>query len=302
MAGPSTPASIRTLIKPSDAVQWLLYYPPLSDAKVTSDVVATEQCRSLTAPANETCHTQRAEALLRFGRIEEALRAIDDALALDSRNGDANALRAIVQIAGNDKAAALKSASAATVSSPNAYRAWLALSYAQQAAFDLEQALASAQRARALEPNSSLLNARIAELLMSLGRIKEAEVAARSAIDANPLEARARTVLGFVHLAQIATRAARADFDAAIERDSFDPLSRLGLGLAIIRDGNLVGGREQLEIAVALDPTSSLLRSYVGKAYYEEKARSATLWRRLSSMLQRNGIRATRRRGSTTRS
>ena len=78
-------------------------------------------------------------------------------------------------------------------------------------------------------------------------------------------------MLGFVHLAQIDTRQARADFEAAIERDSFNPLARLGLGLAMIRDGELVEGREQLEIAVALDPTNSLLRSYVGKAYYEEK-------------------------------
>jgi len=77
-------------------------------------------------------------------------------------------------------------------------------------------------------------------------------------------------MLGFVHLAQIDTRQARADFEAAIERDSFNPLARLGLGLARIRDGELVEGREHLEIAVALDPTNSLLRSYVGKAYFEE--------------------------------
>ncbi len=50
-------------------------------------------------------------------------------------------------------------------------------------------------------------------------------------------------------------------------------LPRLGLGLAIIRDGKLADGREQLEIAVALDPTNSLLRSYVGKAYYEENTK-----------------------------
>jgi hypothetical protein len=54
-------------------------------------------------------------------------------------------------------------------------------------------------------------------------------------------------------------------------------MPRLGLGLAIIRDGDLKAGREQIEIAVALDPTNSLTRSYVGKAYYEEntKARPA---------------------------
>ncbi len=108
---------------------------------------------------------------------------------------------------------------------------------------------------------------------MSLGRIDEAEAAARAGVTANPAESRAHTMLGFVHLAQIDTRQARADFEAAIERDSFNPLARLGLGLAMIRDGELVEGREQLEIAVALDPTSSLLRSYVGKAYYEENTK-----------------------------
>ena len=80
-------------------------------------------------------------------------------------------------------------------------------------------------------------------------------------------------ILGFVHLAQINVKEAREDFGRAIENDSTDPLSRLGMGLAIIREGKLVEGREQIEIAVALEPTNSLLRSYVGKAYYEENTK-----------------------------
>ncbi len=270
-AGPTGPAVFSTLIKPADAVQWVLYYPPLSDAKTEDDVPTAEQCRGLPTPSDQTCLTQRAEVLLRLGRSEEALRDINEALALNPGNGDANALRAIIYVARNDKAAALESATAATASSPNSYRAWLALSYAQQASFELEQALESARKAQALEPNSSLVNARAAELLMSLGRIDEAEASARTGVNANPAESRAHTMLGFVHLAQIDTKQARADFEAAIERDSFNPLPRLGLGLAMIRDGKLVDGREQLEIAVALDPTNSLLRSYVGKTYYEER-------------------------------
>lgn len=272
-AGSTAPAAIRTLIRSTDSVQWALYYPPLSDARTRGDVPSAEQCRGSAAPPNETCLTQHAEILLGLGRAAEALQNINEALALNSANGDANALRAIIQIAANNKASALQSATAATASSPGAYRAWLALSYAQQAAFQLERALATAERARALKPTSSLVNARVAELLLSLGRISEAEIAARSAVAANPGEARAHTVLGFVHLAQIDTKAARADFQAAIDRDSFEPLARLGIGLAVIRDGKLTAGREQLEIAVALDPTNSLLRSYVGKAYYEENSR-----------------------------
>jgi tetratricopeptide (TPR) repeat protein len=44
----------------------------------------------------------------------------------------------------------------------------------------------------------------------------------------------------------------------------------LGLGLARIREGELAAGREQIEIAASLDPLNSLVRSYLGKAYYEE--------------------------------
>jgi tetratricopeptide (TPR) repeat protein len=272
VASATSPGVLTTQIKPTDAVQWVLYYPPLSDTTGKPGIPTSEQCRGMSAPADQTCLTQRAEALLRLGLSEEALQDVKQALALNPANGDANALRAIIEIAKNEKAAALQSAEAATGAAPGSYRAWLALSYAQQASFDLEQALESAKKAQALEPTSSLLNARVAELLLSLGRTREAEAAARAAVHSNPNESRAHTILGFVHLAQIDTKAARTDFNTAIEQDSFNPLPRLGLGLAIIRDGKVVEGREQLEIAVALDPTNSLFRSYVGKAYYEENA------------------------------
>ena len=249
--GGSEPGDVKLLVKPADAVQWALYYPPLTDAKAGADLPSENQCRSLPRPQDETCQIQRAEMLLRLGRVDEAQRAIDQAVALNPASGDANALRAIISIARNDKATAMSAATAATQSSPNSSSAWLALSYAQQASFELEQALESARKAQTLEPNSSLVNARVAELLMSLGQIKEAEASARAAVAANPSESRAHTVLGFVHLAQINTKAARADFEAAIDSDSSAPLPRLGLGLAIIRDGKLAEGREQIEIAVA---------------------------------------------------
>ena len=148
------------------------------------------------------------------------------------------------------------------------------MSYAQQAAFDLEGALASARQAESFEAGSALAKARVAELYLSLGDSRAAtEEAALASVNVDPDESAAHTILGFVQLAQIDTRSARAAFVAAIERDSFNALPRLGLGLARIRDGELTEGREELEIAVALDPTNSLLRSYVGKAYYEENSK-----------------------------
>ena len=67
------------------------------------------------------------------------------------------------------------------------------------------------------------------------------------------------------------TEKARAAFEKAIALDQADPLPRLGMGLAIIRDGDVTAGSRELEIAASLDPNNSLIRSYLGKAYYEEK-------------------------------
>ena len=53
--------------------------------------------------------------------------------------------------------------------------------------------------------------------------------------------------------------------------DQADPLPRLGLGLAKIRKGDLEGGSKEIEIAASLSPNNSIVRSYLGKAYYEEK-------------------------------
>ena len=83
--------------------------------------------------------------------------------------------------------------------------------------------------------------------------------------------ARTQTVLGFAHLTQINTEAAKAAFAQAIELDQADPMPRLGMGLAKIREGDLEAGRIELEIAASLDPANSLIRSYLGKAYFEEK-------------------------------
>ncbi len=250
-SGATGPPAIAAVVKPHDAVQWVLRYPPISDGSNAS----------------------KAEELLRAGSVDEALDEINSSLSAEPGNSDAHALRAVIQIAKNDKSGALESAGRATTANDANYRAWLALSYAQQASFDLDAALESARKAQTLQPASALAHARASELYLSLGDSRRAEEAALAAIASDPGESHAHSILGFVHLARIETDAARADFAAAIERDSFSALPRLGLGLALIRDGELIAGREQLEISVALDPSNSLLRSYVGKAYYEENTR-----------------------------
>lgn len=260
------PAVVRVLLNPVDAVQWALYYPPL-DAEA-SDVLA--DCERQTGTARTKCHAGRASALLRLGRVDEAERDLAAAESAVAPGADTLALAAIIRLAKNDKPGALALAMRAVDQDGSSPRALLAYSYALQGAFKLDEALVAASRAAELQAGNSVAHARRAELLLSLGRIPDAEAAALAAVQENAVDSRARTVLGFTRLARFDAAAAREHFKQALVLDPADPLPRLGLGLAAIRQGNLEEGRREIEIAVALDPQNSLLRSYLGKAYSDE--------------------------------
>jgi tetratricopeptide (TPR) repeat protein/opacity protein-like surface antigen len=171
----------------------------------------------------------------------------------------------------NDKDKALQVAQQAVATSPNSATAQIALSYAQQARFDLEGARASLEKAVKLDPANALAWARLAELQSSFGELKKALKAAQNAVGLEPNLARTQTVLGFAYLQQVKTKPAKEAFAKAIALDQADPLPRLGLGLAQIREGRLDAGSRDLEVAASLGPNNALVRSYLGKAYYEEK-------------------------------
>ncbi len=69
-----------------------------------------------------------------------------------------------------------------------------------------------------------------------------------------PNLSRTQTVLGFAYLMRVKTRRAKEAFEKAIGLDQADPLPRLGLGLAKIREGKLHEGGREIEIAASLDP------------------------------------------------
>jgi ferric-dicitrate binding protein FerR (iron transport regulator) len=290
------PAVRPVVVSPVDAVQWALYYPVVLDlhagdfpdrpgeswpALVRQSLEAYAEgdldaafARIAAVPPGVTdprFFAYRAGLLLAVGRLDEAVPDIDRAQALDPRSSQAAALRTVVAVARNDGAGALRLGRRAVELDAASATAQIALSYAQQAGFDLEGALASARAAVAARPDRALPRARLAELWLAVGELDRALEAALEGARLEPDLARAQTVLGFAYLSQIRTKEAAAAFARAIERDQGDPLPRLGLGLAKIRDGDLEAGREEIETAVSLDPASSLLRSYLGKAYHEEK-------------------------------
>ena len=253
----------RVVVHPRDAVYWALYYLPVM--YVPSGEAPKEDM------SDPRFLAYRASQLLAVGRVDEAGADIERALSLDPKYSDAFALQSIIAVVQNEKDKALSSAQKAVETGPNSATARIAMSYAQQAGFDLEGARASVEEAVKLDPNDALAWARLAELWSSFGRLGKALDAAQKAVALDPNLARTQMVLGFAYLTQVKTTESRAAFEKAIEFDQADPLSRLGLGLAIIRDGDLQAGGREIEIAASLDPNNSIVRSYLGKTYYEEK-------------------------------
>jgi Tfp pilus assembly protein PilF len=249
---------LRTVVRPRDAVQWSLYYPPLQAASADTD------------PGSQT-DLQNAASLLSVGRVDEAQASIEAALQKDPSSGEAYAFRAVINVVQNNNEQALADANRAVELSPDSSAAKIALSYAQQASFDIPGATDTLQQAVQQQPANALVWARLSELQLMAGDRKEARVSAKQAVTLQPDLGRTQITLGFAALAEFRNDAAKAAFQRAIADSASDPLPHLGLGLARISAGDLEQGTAEIELAVALDSNDSLYRSYLGKAYFEEK-------------------------------
>ncbi len=255
----------QTIVKPRNAVQWALYYPPIF--KDQTEIFA----ESSDNQNNPDFWAYHASQLLSVGRSDEAAGNLDQALALAPQHSGALALKAMMAVTQNDRDAALTLAESAVAADSQSSTPLIALSYAQQAMFDLDATLASLQKAVEVEPDNALAWARLAEIWSSFGELEKSLTAAEKAAELDPNLSRTQTVLGFAYLMQVNTGDAIGAFDKAIALDQGDPMPRLGLGLAKIAQGDLKGGRGAIDVAAALDSNQSIVRSYLGKAYYAEK-------------------------------
>jgi tetratricopeptide (TPR) repeat protein len=281
------------VVRPRDAVAWALYYPPILAAlaggappgplppglqAAIERVAANDYAGALRAletvpeaARDARYYTYLAGVLLNVGRVEEAEAPIERALALDPEAGEALAQRAIIHVVQNREPAALTDARRAVALSPESGAARIALSYALQATFQLDEAREVLREAVERKPGRC---AGLGATCRGAADVRRARCRPRRGRAGGGPGAGARTqiVLGFAALTRIDISEAKAAFERAIALDSANPLSRLGLGLAIIRSGHLADGRKEIEIAAALDPNDSLIRSYLGKAYFEENA------------------------------
>jgi tetratricopeptide (TPR) repeat protein len=236
-------------------LSWTLFYP---------DVLVADEAQPFP-------RIRQAARLLAAGQVEEARALLGD--VPDGAGREAalrDALLATVAFARKDAALANQLAERAAAAAPGTASALLASSYARQLALDLDSALAAAQDAAEASPRSPLPHARLAEIHLMRGETRAARAAARQATDrgGGPL---AEIVLGYAELAALRGRRAEEAFRRALQQESWNPLALLGLGLAEIKQGRLADGTRQLENAAVHDPSSSLLRSYLGKAYFEQR-------------------------------
>jgi tetratricopeptide (TPR) repeat protein len=235
-------------------LSWTLFYP---------DVLAG-------AEASRFPRIAEAARLLAAGQADRAEALLDAVTDGGPEAGLRDALIATIAVARRDTATAQDLARKATADAPDAAAPLLALSYARQLALDLDGAFAAAAAAVRAAPANPLVHARLAELHLMRGETRAARAAAREAVarGGGPL---ADIVHGYAELAALAGVRAEAAFRRALAVESQNPLALLGLGLARIKQGQLETGREQIESAIVHDPGSSLLRSYLGKAYFEER-------------------------------
>lgn len=240
---------MRQLVSPRDQVQWGLYFP------------------SLASSFKESTLNEAAQGLL-AGRAEKALRTVNQHLAKQGDDPDALALRSIIRLVTAKEGALVDAAKAYDLSKSGAVS--IAYSYALQSVSEVARARSIMAEASTRHATDAHVLARLAELELMVGNARAAEVAALQAAQISPNNPKARSVLGFAQLATGAYAGASKTFEIAVELESDDPMAHLGLGLAAIGAGDLLSGRQRIEGAVALDSNSSILRSYLGKAYYEE--------------------------------
>lgn len=266
-----------------DAVQWTLYYPPAPAVSAPrfrvvleylyrSDAAgAMKLLEALPTSDRDADYFVLAAAIdLHRGDVARAQAALEQALLLQPDHPSALALSAIRALAIGDAQQASALLDRAQAKAPNDAAVLIARSYLAQTRFQLAAALAAARQAAASNPGDAVIHARVAELALMNGDTRQAAMAANKSIEQQPDFARAHAINGFVLLQQLKFDAAETAFTRATELNASDPTPRLGLGLINIRHNHVSAGREQLAIAVALDPGQSLLRSYLGKAYQEE--------------------------------
>ena len=263
------------MIAARNTIQWCLYYPgvlhvrelglsPDDDRILRNSITAYESGDLLGAldswPGRYHAASQggklfRAMLVLATGQVDEARSALAGVAK------GASGRRALEEMMD-----AVNYVERAKDREPATASEWLARSYHEQSRGHLDSALAAAKMATAAAPEFGYAWARVAELLFSFGRTQDAAKALDRGIQLAPRNAQAHALRGFLFAAQNQIGKARECFEQAITLDGALANAWLGRGLTSVRQGHEQEGCHDMQVAAALEPNRSILRSYLGKA------------------------------------
>ena len=302
--------SLSTKVKPQDAVSWALYYLPVISPKA-GDVGASVPGQAKVRDSAEAYakgdlsraleslegfdardvkdprfFTYRASLLLATGSVDAARRDLEQALKLAPNDAEALAQRAIMAVAANQADLAVDTAKQAVAAGPKSafgprrpvLRPPGQVRPGRGPGEPGDRGTGRARRCAGLGPAGR-------DPLVARATVGKRSQAAQKAVALNPNLSRTQSVLGYPYLTQVKTREAREAFAKAIALDGGDPLPRLGLGLAQIREGHLAegtqgdrgGGEPRPRAGPRAElPGQGLLRSEAGPL----STRGSTTWRR----------------------
>jgi tetratricopeptide (TPR) repeat protein len=276
---PGKPPTKTAVINAINIIQWCLYYPGVVDVdelglstdvqqSLSASLTAYRQGDLLQAlanyPAGRTADSDSERVY--YAALQLAVGQVDQTEAqlkeLKNPSPLAEALREVI--------AAVKFQTWNRSSAPTLATESVAESYYLQSRSQLEAALTAAKAATAKSPQFGFAWARVAELEFSFGRTSQALEALEKALQFSPRNAQAISLNGFLLAARNQIAEAESAFDEAIAVDPALGNAWLGRGLCRIRQGRAEPGRQDLQVAAALEPNRSILRSYLGKAFSNE--------------------------------
>lgn len=248
-ANQTTAPTKSIIVNPEKEVQWALYYPLFDDNGKAQGPLG------------------RVDEMIAAGEVSAAKKALG-AITEVSLGDDVLVRRAIIAVIQNQQEAALRHIEGVRT---HTSKSALARAYVHQSLRQMDQAKEWALKSVHLDSQNGTAWARLAELELGFGNLKESHEYATKAVSLSSRSSYVNSVMGFVNLTRGEIDDARSSFERAVNLDSEDGTPRMGLGLVKVRQGDLTGGREEFEAAAGLEPSRGLYRSYLGKAFFESE-------------------------------
>ncbi len=170
-----------------------------------------------------------------------------------------------------DTKTALEAAKRGVRAAPDSPAAFLVLTYAYQAGFDLDKAMSAVNHSLSIDPAYVPAMVAKARLLFGTNRTDDAFKMIESAYKQTPENPEVLNLKGFLQLAGRESEAAAESFKSTLNADPGMGEAHLGLALVHMRLGNLADAMEEITTAVLVEPRRSLFVSYWAKMLYQMK-------------------------------